>query len=72
VPSVEHVRAVRIIDVTRLIVNANDSVMGAAAVLRGIDCRARILIPQPTEWQHIGNRIDTAFVCAPEEFVNVL
>jgi hypothetical protein len=41
-------------------------------VLRGIDCRARILIPQPTEWQHIGNRIDTAFVCAPEEFVNVL
>jgi hypothetical protein len=43
--------------------------MGAAAVLRGIDCRARILIPQPTEWQHIGNRIDTAFVCAPADFV---
>jgi hypothetical protein len=43
--------------------------MGAAAVLRVIDCRARVLIPQPTERQRIGNQIDAAFVFARSDFV---
>ena len=38
--------------------------MGAAAVLRVIDCRARVLIPEPTEGQRIGNQIDAAMILA--------
>jgi hypothetical protein len=30
-----------------------------------------IAIPQPTEWQHIGNEIDAAFIFARTNFVNV-
>ena len=26
---------------------------------------------QPTEWQHIGDQIDAAFICAQADFVNV-
>ena len=53
------------------IVNANYAIMGAAAVLRVIDCRARVLIPQPTEWQRIRNQIDAALIFARANFVNV-
>jgi hypothetical protein len=74
--TVEHLRVlelprvlVRFDHVARFIVNTNHSVMGAAAVLRVIDCRARVLIPQPTERQRIGNQIDAAFVFARSDFV---
>jgi hypothetical protein len=33
-------------------------------VLRVIDCRARVLIPQATERQRIGNQIDAASILA--------
>jgi hypothetical protein len=36
--------------------------MGAAAVLRVSDCRARVLVPQSPEWQRIGNQIDAAMI----------
>jgi len=29
-------------------------------------------IPQPTEWQHIGNEINTAMIFAWSDFVNVV
>jgi hypothetical protein len=29
------------------------------------------VVPQPTEWQHIGNKIKAAFVVARTAFVNV-
>jgi hypothetical protein len=29
-------------------------------------------LPQPTEWQHVGDQIDAAFVFARSDFVNVL
>ena len=38
------------------------------------DCiayRVRLTIPQPTEWQHIGNEIDAALIFARSDFVNV-
>jgi hypothetical protein len=38
------------------------------------DCvanRVRLAIPQPTEWQRIGNQIDAAFVFALADFVEV-
>jgi hypothetical protein len=40
-----------------------------------VDCvrdGIRLAIPQPTEWQRIGNQIDAAFVFARPDFVNVL
>jgi hypothetical protein len=46
--------------------------MGAAAVLRVIDCRARVLIPQPSERKRIGNQINAAMIFARADFVNVL
>jgi len=39
-----------------------------------VDCIGdgfRFAIPQPTEWQRIGNQIDAAFVLARTDFVNV-
>jgi hypothetical protein len=57
---------VRLNHVARRIVNANHGVMGATAVLRVIDCRARVLIPQSAEWQRIRNQIDAAPI--PEKF----
>jgi hypothetical protein len=44
-------------------------------MFRVTDCvadRVRLTIPQATEWQHIGNQIDTAFIFAGADFVNVL
>ena len=37
------------------------------------DCiadRAELAIPQPTEWQRVGNQIDAAFSFAGADFVN--
>ena len=39
-----------------------------------IDCirdGVGIAVPETTEWQHIGNQIDTAFIFAGSDFVNV-
>ena len=44
-------------------------------MLRVSDCVAdcvRLAIPQPTEWQRIGNQIDAAMIFARADFVNVL
>jgi len=40
---------------TELIENANHDGMGSTVEFRVADSRARILIPQTTEWQHIGD-----------------
>jgi hypothetical protein len=43
-------------------------------VHRVADCianRIRLAVPQPTEWQHIGNQIDAAMIFARPDFVNV-
>jgi hypothetical protein len=44
------------------IVNANQSIMRSAAVHRVADCVIRLGVPQPTEWQRIGNQIDATMV----------
>ena len=63
---------VRFNHVACVIVNANYSIVGAAAVLRVIDCRPRVLIPKPTERQRIGNQIDSAMIFARADFVIVV
>jgi hypothetical protein len=43
-------------------------------MLRESDCvrdRIRTAIPEPTEWQYIGDQIDAAFMFARSDFVNV-
>jgi hypothetical protein len=49
---------VRLDHVARVVVNANHGTMLAADKLRVTDCIRDcvwLAIPQPTEWQHIGN-----------------
>ena len=36
------------------------------------NCIIRRVIPQPTEWENIGNQIDAAMIFARTDFVNVL
>ena len=53
--------------VARRIVNANHGIMGAAVVLRVADCvrdGIRAVVPQTTEWQHIGDEINAAMISA--------
>jgi hypothetical protein len=41
--------------------------------LRVLDCvtdRVRLAVPQPTEWQRIGDQIGAAFIFARADFVN--
>jgi hypothetical protein len=45
-----------------------------AAMLGVSDCVRNCIwlpVPQPTEWQRIGNQIDAAFIFARADFVNV-
>ena len=66
---------VRLDHVASVIVNANHGTMSAAVVFRVADCirdRIGIAIPQTTEWQHIGDEINTAFILARADFVKVL
>ena len=56
--------------VAHLIVNANHSIVRAAAKLCVVDC-IRPGVPQATECQRIGNQIDAAFIFARAHFVNV-
>ena len=49
------------------IVNADHSIMWSAAMTRIADRirdGVRFAIPQPTEWQHIGDEIETPFIFA--------
>jgi hypothetical protein len=46
--------------------------MSAAAMLRVVDCVVDFQVPQPTEWQRIGNQIDAAMIFARADFLNVL
>jgi hypothetical protein len=49
----------------RFILNANYSVVRPAVKLRVADCvadRVWLAIPQPAEWQRIGNQIDAATI----------
>jgi len=65
---------VRFYHVASGIVNANHGIMRAAAVHRVSDCilnRIQSGIPQPTEWQRIGNKIGAAFVFARANLINV-
>src|SRR5260370_15325837 len=42
-------------------------------MLSVVDCIAacvRLAVPQPTEWQRIGTKIDTAFIATGSHFVN--
>jgi hypothetical protein len=66
---------VRFDHVALFIVNANHSVMRAAAMFGVSDCivdRVWLAVLEPTEWQRIGNQIDAAFVAAWTDFVRVL
>ena len=47
------------------------SPLGTAAVHRVADCMIRRVIPQPSEWQNIGNEINALFIFARSDFVNV-
>src|SRR5262249_1948139 len=45
--------------------------MLTGAVHRVADCMIRRVIPQPPEWQHIGNQINAAMIFARADFVGV-
>jgi hypothetical protein len=58
---------VRLDHVASRIVNANHGIMSATTMPRVADCIAGRIwfgIPQPTEWQNIGNQIKTAMIFA--------
>ena len=60
--------------VASFIVNANLGVIGAAELPCVADCIAgsvRPVIPEPTEWQRIGDQIDAPMIFAWADFVNV-
>jgi len=60
--------------IARRIVNANHSLMRATAMLGISDCvrhGIRLAIPQPTEWQNIGNLIDAAMIFARPDLIDV-
>jgi hypothetical protein len=40
-------------------------------VHRVADCIIRRAVPQPTEWQHIGNQINAAMIFALSDFIDV-
>jgi hypothetical protein len=58
-----------------IIVNANYSIMRSAVMRRlsdGIAGSVRFAVREPTEWQRIGNQIDSPFVFARADFVNAV
>jgi len=57
----------------RRIVNANHSIMRATAKLCVVNCVAGSVwftVPQPTEWERIGNQIDAASILG-SDFRNI-
>jgi hypothetical protein len=58
----------------RVIINANHCTMCSAVVAGVADSIAgsvRSVIPQPTEWERIGNQIDTVMILARPYLLNV-
>ena len=58
----------------RVIVNANHCTLRSAVELRIFHCvadRVRLAIPQSTKWQRTGNEIDSTFIFARSNLVNV-
>ena len=56
---------VRVNHVARVVANANHSIVLPTAKLRVVDCiidGVWLAIPQPTEWQRIGNKIGSAMI----------
>jgi hypothetical protein len=47
---------------------AGSTVIWQSETILARSCEA---VPQPTEWQHIGNQIDAAFIFAWADFVKV-
>ena len=65
---------VRYYHVASFIVNANHSIMRAAAKLRVVNCvadRVWLSVPQFSKRQISGNQIDAAMITAGRDFVNV-
>ena len=65
---------VRLDHVASRIVNANHSIMRAAAVKRVSDCvvdGVRFGIPQATEWERISEQINAASIFSQSDFVGV-
>jgi hypothetical protein len=52
-------------------VTKSDQIDQMLAVLRVAD-RIRFAIPQPTEWQRIGNQIDAAGIFTGSHFISVM
>jgi hypothetical protein len=64
---------VRLDQIACRMVNVKHGIMWAAAMLSVSDCirdGIGIAIPQPTEWERIGNQINAAFMFAGSDFVN--
>jgi len=49
----------------------NQSIMRPEVKLCVVDCMADVALPQLTEWQRIGDQINTAFIFARTDFVKV-
>jgi len=45
---------------------------GAVILQGGCPSHIRFATPQATEWQHVGDQIDAAFIFARADLVNVL
>jgi hypothetical protein len=66
---------VRLDHIASGIVNPNHGIMRPAVEFGVVDCIAecvRLVIPQPPEWQHIGNQIDAAMIFAGADSLNAL
>jgi hypothetical protein len=65
---------VRFDHVASVIVNANHGIMRPAVEFGVVDCIAEfvwLVIPQPTKWQRIGDKIKAASIFARANLVNV-
>jgi hypothetical protein len=64
----------RLAYVSRIIVNANYSIARAAeklCVAGGVAGCVWLAIPQPAEWQRVGNQINAAIIFARPDFVKL-
>jgi hypothetical protein len=58
-------------NVTFFVVNPNHGTVRAAVKFRVVDCICVLFVPNPTEWQHIGDQIEIPFIFARADFVNL-
>jgi len=54
-----------------IIVNVDHGFMCATIEFRVIDRVSLFGVPEPTEWEHIGNEINAAMIFTRSDFVNV-